>query len=336
MALSYLDNYKKRVLLGSNNRREKLVKQAEKTFEKQLIESPSSVKVKATLPDEINVLENKNEIDCIIIDISDNDIKAFDQKYILVRKDENFDIGCYVEFDGAYWLAAFKEHRTLNTHKKFTLYKCNNIWNYKVNGIVYRFPIYVQNLSLYSDGLADNKYTSQEDGKVSVYYGENPITKSAKVNTRIMIENRLTFRMTNINDYEFRSNHNSKCAIKSMLLQTTLLDKDDLENNIAWNECSDIENIDTTTPKIVGDKKVMLGSKKTYKCSNNIDYKHWEIECNNLELKKLIKFETPGGGDKHCEIKFPSNVKFVGEVVTLKLFASNILRDTLDIVIRSI
>ena len=88
MALSYLDNYKKRVLLGSNNRREKLVKQAEKTFEKQLIESPSSVKVKATLPDEINVLENKNEIDCIIIDISDNDIKAFDQKYILVRKDE--------------------------------------------------------------------------------------------------------------------------------------------------------------------------------------------------------------------------------------------------------
>ena len=87
MALSYLDNYKKRVLLGSNNRREKLVKQAEKTFEKQLIESPSSVKVKATLPDEINVLENKNEIDCIIIDISDNDIKAFDQKYILVRKD---------------------------------------------------------------------------------------------------------------------------------------------------------------------------------------------------------------------------------------------------------
>ena len=335
MFYSCLENYKKRVSLGVNDKKEKLVRQAERTFEKQLIDSPSAKRLKATVPGEIDILGNQNEIDCIILNISDNDIKAFDQKYLLVRKDENFDIGCYVEFDGAYWLAAFKEHRTLDTHKKFTLYKCNNIWNYKKNGIVYRFPIYVQNLSLYSDGLADNKYTSQEDGKLSVYYGENPITKSIKINTRIMIENRLTFRMTNINDYEFRSNHEGQCAIKAMLLQTTVIDKDDLENNIAWNEESEIKNIDTTTPKIVGDKKAMLGSKKIYKCSKDVDYKHWEIEC-SPELKKVIVFETPDGVDKHCEIKFPSNVKFVGEVVKLKLFASNILKDTLDIVIRSI
>ena len=230
---SYLDNYRKRVSLGATDRREKLISQAERTFEKQLMESPSAKRLKATLPGEIDVLGNTNEIDCILLNISDNDIKAFDQKYLLVRKDENFDIGCYVEFDGAYWLATFKEHRTLDTHKKFTLFKCNNIWNYRKNGVLYKFPIYVQNLSLYSDGLADNKYTSQEDGKVSIYYGENPITKGININTRIMIGNRLVFRVTNINAYEFSSNHNGQCALKSMLLQTTLIDKDDLNNNIA-------------------------------------------------------------------------------------------------------
>ena len=332
---SYLDNYRKRVSLGASDRREKLISQAERTFENQLRESPSAKRLKATLPGEINILGNTNEIDCIVLNISDNDIKAFDQKYLLTRTDENFDIGCYVEFDGAYWLAAFKEHRTLDTHKKFTLYKCNNIWKYKKNGVVYEFPIYVQNLSLYSDGLADNKYTSQEDGKLSIYYGENPITKSVHINTRIMIGNRLTFRMTNINDYEFRSNHNGQCAIKAMLLQTTIVDKDDIENNIAWNEDSEIQEIDNTTPKIVGDKKAMLGSKKVYKCSKDVEGKSWEIEC-SPELREVIVFETTDDGDKHCEIKFPTSVKFVGESVILKLFVNDTLKDTLEIVIKSI
>ena len=333
---SFLENYRKRVLLGTKDRKEKLTIQSERTFERQLRESPTAKRLKATLPGEINVLENTNEIDCIVLDVSDNDIKAFDQKYLLTRKNENFDIGCYVEFDGAYWLATYKEHRTLDTHKKFTLNKCNNIWNYKKNGIIYKFPIYAQNLSLYSDGLADNKYTSQEDGKVSVYYGENPITKGIHIDTRIMIGNRLIFRITNINDYEFRANHNSQCAIKSILLQTTLLDKDDLENNIAWNEESKEIESDKDTISIVGDKKVMLGSKKIYTCSKDVNYKHWEIECDNSKLKQFIDFKTPGGGDKHCEIKFPSNVEFIGEIVKLKLFVSNSLVDTLDIVIKSI
>lgn len=332
---SYLYNYRKRVSLGASDRREKLISQAERTFEKQLMESPSAKRLKATLPGEIDVLGNTNEIDCILLNISDNDIKAFDQKYLLVRKDENFDIGCYIEFDGAYWLATFKEHRTLDTHKKFTLFKCNNIWNYKKNGVLYKFPIYVQNLSLYSDGLADNKYTSQEDGKVSIYYGENPITKEVHINTRIMIGNRLVFRITNINDYEFRSNHNGQCAIKSMLLQTTIVDKDDIENNIAWNDDSEIQEIDNTIPKIVGDKKAMLGSKKVYKCSKDVEGKSWEIEC-SPELREVIVFETTDDGNKHCEIKFPTSVKFVGESVILKLFVNDTLKDTLEIVIKSI
>ena len=38
--------------------------------------------------------------------------------------------------------------------------------------------------------------------------------------------------------------------------------------------------------KIIGSNKAMLGSKKIYKCSKDIDNKTWEIEC-NPELKKV-------------------------------------------------
>ena len=47
-------------------------------------------------------------------------------------------------------------------------------------------------------------------------------------------------------------------------------------------------------------------------------------------------FETTDDGDKHCEIKFPTSVKFVGESVILKLFVNDTLKDTLEIVIKSI
>ena len=330
---SYLDNYRKRVSLGTTDRREKLISQAERTFEKQLKESPSAKRLKATLPGTIDILGNTNEIDCILLNITDNDIKSFDQKYLLVRKDENFDIGCYVEFDNAYWIAIFKEHRTLDTHKKFTLCKCNNIWRYKKHGVIYEIPIYTQNLSLYSDGLADNKYTSQEDGKVSIYYGENPITKAIEINTRLMIGNRLTFRITNINDYEFKSNHNGQCAIKSMLLQTTVVDKDDLENNIAWNNDNELQEVEEDILKIIGSNKAMLGSKKIYKCSKDIDNKTWEIECNE-ELKNTLTLKIDEEGN--LEVRYPTSSRFVGESILLKLFSNDILQDTLEVVIKSI
>ena len=332
---TYLENYRKRVGLGYEDRRNKLITQAERTFERQLMESPSAKKILATKPNQIDIVGNTNYMDCIILDISNNDIKAFDQKYILVRKDEDFDIGCYVYFDGTYWLAMYKEHRTLDTHKKFTLTKCNNIFNYVVEGVKYEIPIYAQNLSLYSDGLADNKYTSAEDSKASAWFGENPITKSIKVNTRIMLEHRSVFRMNNINDFEFRSAPGKTCAIKVMLLHTAVTDKDDLVNNIAWNDCAKVDEIDTSKTYIVGDKKAMLGSKKTYKCSNEIDYKQWEIEC-SPELKESITLLTPDSEDGHCEIKFPSNIRFVGEKVKLKLFANDDLMDALEITIKSI
>ena len=60
---SYLDYYKKRVSLNCENSKDKLTKQAERTFERQLKESPSAKRLKATVPGQIDVLGNQHEID---------------------------------------------------------------------------------------------------------------------------------------------------------------------------------------------------------------------------------------------------------------------------------
>ncbi|HJF34595.1 MAG TPA: hypothetical protein K8U79_01045, partial [Clostridium perfringens] len=104
-------------------------------------------------------------------------------------------------------------------------------------------------------------------------------------------------------------------------------------NNIAWNEESEIKEIDTDIPKIVGDKKAMLGSKKIYKCSKDINNKRLEIEC-SPELNQVIDFKV-FDENNYCEIKFPTSVRFVGELIKLNLFIEDTLKDTLEIVIKS-
>jgi hypothetical protein len=317
--MDILKNYKKRVLLGENNAKDKLELQARRSFEKMLEVSPAAKRVKATRPFQIDIIGNEREIDCIIQNITDNDIKAFDQKYIEVRYDEDFDIGCYIEYDGTYWLAIFREHKTLETNKKFTLAKCNNIWRYKYKGKLYEFPIYAQNLSLYSDGLADNQYTSQEDGKVSIYVGENAITKGIDINTRIIFENRSVFRMTNINDYEFKSKPDGSCAIKAILLQTTLVKGDDVVNNIAWNENCEFDLLDageSCEVEILGKDNVMIGSYQTYVLANCDELVMWGLNCEHKLKSKL----NATFNKNIMEIGFLVGVEFVGQEVELQAY----------------
>ena len=77
----------------------------------------------------------------------------------------------------------------------------------------------------------------------------------------------------------------------------------------------------------------MLGSKKIYKCSKEIDNKTWEIEC-SPELNQVIDFKV-FDENNYCEIKFPTSVRFVGELIKLNLFIEDTLKDTLEIVIKS-
>lgn len=95
--MTYLSNYKKRVGLGGvSNTREKLIYQAKRQFEKSLQIDPSSLLLKVTNTDEVNISEDTREIKVIVNDYALNDQRAFDEKILLTRIEDKVNVGCYV------------------------------------------------------------------------------------------------------------------------------------------------------------------------------------------------------------------------------------------------
>lgn len=309
-----MKNYRKRVGLGADNQRQFTINEIERNFLDYLAVSPTSHRVQMTEPEEVEITKETQYVLCAINDITQNDKRALDEKKVLVPKDAKVDVGCYFFWDNCYWIIIFKEHKTLDTYKKFIARRCNQILNYKHKGIVYKIPVSIENLTMYSDGLADLKYTSQQDSKRMFTFGSNPITRTIIPNTRVMLTRKTVFRVTHINDFEFNGAYTgANGIIKTLVLQTTLLDEDDLVNNIAWNKNAEADVV-IPPSKIVGDSKIMIGGSKTYRVEDfNSETMTWVVSGNN------DAFVTTINGDNTLTVKFSTNVNYTGESFTVKL-----------------
>lgn len=263
--MSYLSDAKKRIGLGCSTPKEKRILQLKLSFKKYLKETPTCIEVPITDIDEVFITEETKRDIVAINDITNNDKRALDEKNLLVKSDLNVDVGCYLFFDNCYWLTTFKEHKEMDTYKHFIIKRCNQIFNYKYAGQMYKIPIAVENLTLYSDGMADNKYTSISDTKRQLYYGSNPITKTIDIDTRIMLTGKTVFRVTSINDFEFNGRETGADGlIKAICLQDALISKDDTVNNIAWNDLSENDNTVIPFSKIMGEEIINLGEENEY------------------------------------------------------------------------
>lgn len=312
-----MKNYRKRVGLGADNQRQFTLNEIERNFLEYLSTSPTSHRIQMTDPDEVEITSKTKYVLCSINDITQNDKRALDEKKVLVPKDVNVDVGCYFFWDNCYWIIIFKEHKTLNTYKKFIARRCNQMLNYKYRGTIYRIPVSIENLTMYSDGLADLKYTSQQDSKRMFTFGSNPITRTIIPNTRVMLTRKTVFRVTHINDFEYNGAYTgANGIIKTLVLQTTLVDEDDLENNVAWNKNS--EEVETpTTSKIIGDKHVMIGARKTYVFKDfNSDTMTWKVSGNSDAFTSTIE------GDNSLSIKLSTNVNYTGESLTVQVIVT--------------
>lgn len=311
--MHYLERYKKRVGRGARSQKEFTIKEIERNFMQYLEDSPTAVSVPMTSPEEIGITKKTKRVLCAINDLTVNDKKAYDEKKVLVPNSVNVDVGCYFFWDNCYWIIIFKEHKTLNTYKKFIARRCNQIFKYKVNGVVYDIPVNVENLTMYSDGLADQKYTSQQDSKRMITFGSNPVTRTIKAGTRIMLTGKTVFRITHLNDFEYNGAYTgAEGIIKVLVLQTTLIEEDDLENNIAWNKIGD--NVLTPPPfTICGDKKIMIGSKKTYVVNNMSENHKWVVIDNNNVAEYLVN------EDNSITITATRNVNNTGKSFDLQL-----------------
>lgn len=176
----------------------------------------------------------------------------------------------------------------------------------------------------YSDGLQDIRYTTHGDSKASISYGTNEITKTIDVGTRVMFTNKTTFRITNINDYEYNGAYTGADGlIKSLVLQTALLNNDDLKNNIAWNPDS-VSNEISQDNKIKGDKFIYIGAKNKY----NIVYANNQIEWvldNDYVFCHIIS-----QNDNGCVLESEALANYVGASVNL-IAMDKITKNVIDI-----
>ena len=314
-----INNFKKRVSLGvASNYKEKVILEAKRNFERSLEYDPSSQVLKVTDVDEVSITENTKQIPVIVNDYSDNDQKGFDEKWLLCRVEDNVDIGCYVEFDNCFWLIVFREHKSVPTHQKFIMKKCNQIVNYKFNGVIYEIPTVVKNLVQYSDGMQDIVYTSIPDAKRSVSYGVNHITKNIDLGQRIMINNKNVYKVTHIDDFQYNASYINHDGIASaIVVHTATSSKDDLENNVADNN----DSIDNPDIYIDGENFVVPSGRFRYSLSQSRQTE-WDIEYigENKDYITLNKFSDS------CILEINKDMDLIGS--EFKLISFDYASDT--------
>lgn len=236
-------------------------------------------------------------------DTSKNDQKTNDEKYFSFKWDMDVQSGDQIFWHGTWWVMYHEEKKSVLSHKLFTAKKCNFTYDFEYKGVKYVFPILVTNLTLYSDGMADKVYLSNEDGNRRLTITDNEYTKNVKTGTRLVISNRV-FEITHIDDF-------SRPGVKDCIVsQVFILSGDDIENGLAYNDT----NAPDDNCEIIGSDYIYLGGSEIY--STNVDFIRWEIESPD----NCVYIDTTYNG---CRIICTDDIDYIGTKVTLKLIRRN-------------
>ena len=274
--MSYLKTFRKRTTVTGIDGKEKMLNGARNRFEEHLRISPSSHTVYYSKTTDTFV-DYKHKLECIIIDVNDNDSKTFDEKKILVRHDQEFQTGYYVKWNDRDWLVIGEDIKGYSAHKKYIMKRCNSSINHRVGKSVRRIPIVVSNLTLYSDGLANLKYNEFGDAKRNILVGRNITTNTLEEGVRVLLNKTAIFRLTHTDDFTYDN------ILNFIAVQEQIQIKDDVEKNIAYNEhlslieddSQELEkpNINdgfTYSPiEIKGADHIYLGATSKYTVENN-------------------------------------------------------------------
>lgn len=318
---NYFEKYRKRNLKDFNTIEEKERNDMINDFEFYLTkEARSAYEIQYTRPDELINKETNLHERMVIKDIADNDKSSFDEKYLVCRLGCPVDVGSYIYWNKSYYILEFEEVITTMTHKKYTLRRCNEWFNIGYKGEIYRTPVNITNLTMYSKGIHDYKYISNLDAKRTVLVGSNPITSSLNIGARLMGKDKQAYKITHKNDFEYtRREVPGDGLIKWLLLETTQLVEDDNDNLVAYNPFYDSS---VKSGKIEGDDKIHIGEDLIYK----IQYDE-EV---NFELDFDYGFcKITNVNDKECTISIDLDFDIIGEVITL--IAKNKNGETIDI-----
>ena len=307
--MDYLKRYQRRVLADGDTRKDIEVTRGVRNFDYMLANktSPTVHDVLLSLNDENSDEMIEKEVRCEISNVTNTDQDKYDEKYIKFSVSEPITYGSCVKWRNANWLILFEENMTFEIYQKFTMRRCNNIFNFKYKGVLYHIPQIVKNLTLYSDGLDDKVYTSTPDGKRQIIIPNNILTEKIKVGTRVMLTNSSVYVITHIDDF-------SSPGVRTMICrETTAHSLDDLENNIAYNEDSENTEIPNGVVEIEGEDSIYLCDFVTYKIKGlrNSNY-IWKLS--NDMAKIIYQDETT------CDVECGENLNYINKTFDLELY----------------
>ena len=219
--MSYYEVWKKKLISQGNNESESRFNFSKDLISREFKNDPSYRKA---LLKKLDLTEE--EIDIRIKNVD----RTTTQKRIIFLPDTKIDVGSYIKYGNKnYLITEFQDENVLSPYAvaKF----CNQTINWK--GLKAPIPCVCEDTAYNDKGEINIDYFSMVDGKIAVYVPVNEITNQIKQNMRFIF------------------NHNAMMIFEAILIKNVTTpniykivmkkveyfkEKDDLENNIAYND----------------------------------------------------------------------------------------------------
>ena len=263
--------------------------------------APTVHRVRCSRPlnNDINILGVEN---VIISDLTRNEA-AKDEKLLHTKLESIIDSGSYIWWLNERWIVLSEEHNVVPSHRTFMIRKCEIDANILINGEKYSYPVYAYNTTLYSDGLKELVNLSVSSAKYSIMIAENGITNTLDIGSRFIIRGR-AFEVSLIDDFTIKN-------VRTLTIcETTVNSKDDLENDVAYNDNSERQN-NMTDLKIQGSDIILLGDTLEYTLSGSSS---WDLRYGT----KGVKVISSNAGK--CSIKCEANSNLIGATIILDAY----------------
>ena len=314
-----IQRHKRRWFEG-NNESDSSLNQVIENFNSLIdnMEAPTVHTVEYTLPLDYNI-DNKLKENILISDFNQME-SIMDKKAVHVKLDSKISSGSLIFWDNTSWLVTSEEHKSVLSNKTYEMLKCSININILLEGKVYTYPVYISNLTLYSDGKKELVNLDVSSAKYSMYIVENDITKTIDIGTRFIIRDR-AFETSLIDDFTINN-------VRILTITETVVNSmDDLENSIAHNDNSNPKEEEPTSSEIIGDNIILIGDTVEYTC---LYASAWELEYNSC-LK--IVSQSPG----KCTIKCSSDSNLIGNAPKLLAldYGGNVIA-TKELIVRGI
>ena len=306
------ERHKRRWLVKGGTEREEYLNQAIENFNSLVdnMEAPTVHTVEYTLPLDYNI-DNKLKENILISDFNEME-SIMDKKAVHVKLDSKISSGSLIYWDNTSWIVTNEEHKSVLSNKTYTMQKCAVDINILLEGVKYTYPVYISNLTLYSDGKKELVNLDVSSAKYTVYLIENEVTKTVDVNTRFVIKGRV-YEVSLIDDFTIDN-------VRILTVCETVANSlDDLENDIAYNKNSDILEIDNPIGKIKGADIILIGDTVEY---TYVSASAWDLAYNDCLI--LIS-QSPG----KCVVKCNSDSNLIGKTAKLQAldYGGNIIAE---------